>query len=177
MINNPKLLWLIPPVCGIISATFIYGLIFIGVADDSVGLVRFLEGTFTWVLWLIDMLNIGPHGCEGMIWLGLAPGIAWFLFGAVLGAIWAFVIFQRLRRSGQMPPRIDYREVAAEIQARPDYDNFIQEDPKRRYLYYEQLPLEFDKWLQQRRDTKPDANKSCMSTTHNLIKFNSNSPQ
>lgn len=158
--KNPKLLWLIPPVCGIVSAMFIYGLIFICVADDSAGLVHFIEGTFTWVFWLIDALNLGPYGCEGMIWLGIAPGLAWFLFGAVLGAIWAVMIFLRLRRSGQLPPRINYRKVAEEIQARPEYESFLQEDPERRYLYYEQLPLEFNKWLQLRLDTKTDANNS-----------------
>jgi len=150
--KNPKLLCLIPPVCGIASAIFIYGLIFSGVADDSAGLAQFLEGTFTWVFWVIDALNFGTHGCEGMIWLGIAPGIAWFFFGAVLGAILAVVIFLRLRRCGQLPQRVNYREVAEEIQSRPEYEYFLQDDPERRYLYYEQLPLEFDKWLKQRRD-------------------------
>ena len=93
MIKNPKLLWLLPPFCGMVSATFIYGLIFSGVADNSAGPGHFLEGTFTWVFWVIHVLNFGPHGCAGMIWLGIAPGLAWFLYGTVLGLILAIVIY------------------------------------------------------------------------------------
>lgn len=149
--KHPKLLWLIPPLCGIVSVIFFYViLIFSGVVNDSAGLVHFLEGTFTWVFWVIQALNVGPGGCKGMIWIVIAPGLAWFLYGTVLGSVWAIVIFLRLRRSGKLP---NYRAMAAEIQARPEYEYFIQEDSERRYLYSEQLPLEFNKWLQQRRDT------------------------
>ena len=149
--KNPKLLWLIPPVCGIISASFIYALMFSGVANDSVA--HFLHGTFRWVFSVILALDLGPHGCDGMIWLAFAPGIAWFLFGTFLGGILAIVVFLRLKRSGQLPQRVNYRQVAAEIKCRPEYEYFILEDPERRYLYSEQLPLEFNKWLQQRPTT------------------------
>jgi len=143
-----------------VSAAFIYGLMFSGVAENSAAPASFLEGSFMWVIWAVEVLNLGPHGCRGMVWLGIAPGVAWFLIGTVLGSVWAIMILIRRRRSGRQAPRTDYRRTAGEIEARPEYEYFIQEDPERRYLHYEELPLEFAKWLQKWREPKADANAS-----------------
>ena len=41
----------------------------------------------------------------------------------------------------------DMTALSHEIMSRPEYAAFLAENPERRFLYWEDLPLEFEKWL------------------------------
>ena len=41
----------------------------------------------------------------------------------------------------------DTRALSREIMSRPEYGAFLAENPERQYLYWEDLPVEFERWL------------------------------
>ena len=98
--------------------------------------------------------QVPPHGGDkGFAWLLIAPVcglIAWFIVGTFLGYLW--VRFRRGKSLDGEPStdEVGYRQAGKQIRNRPEYESFLADDPERRFLYDEDLPNEFEKWVDQK---------------------------
>ena len=85
----------------------------------------------------------------------------------IVSVIWiipTIILSLKIARYGhKTPPEKSTREFnkpkasrheSNEIMSRPEYGTFLAENPDRQYLYWEDLPVEFEKWLHHVKNTE-----------------------
>lgn len=76
--------------------------------------------------------------------------IAWFIVGTLLGYFWVTFLRGKSLNGEPKSDEIGYRQAGKLIRNRPEYESFLADNPEHRFLYDEDLPTEFEKWIDQK---------------------------
>lgn len=130
-------------VAGVLSALCEISLVYAGMQYgriiDNGNLLGLVCALFHWIpAIVIDVLGLSEPLATVVALLGGA--FQFFMLFGVISITFHSVIDVAARS----------RCAAKAIESHPDYQEFLDEDPQRNYIYYEDLPRQFAEWLNRR---------------------------